>query len=367
MTVEALKHISTEYEVICFSGHGCEYDGSPVLCLREFVTNENRAAYAADLKNNRVISINTSYGNYYWVFPSFFEEYYNESSFSNSFVFAESCCFCGSDYTSLNYEFENAFLSNGAKAIVGFYNPVFSDYSRDFMTNWIGQLVDGDTAGVAFDGSVEKYGPTDGGKPEGTPIFQGDRNARLVDEGLKNGSFELASTPKYWTTTGDVRVITKLGNFIPEDGKRMAILSTGFGSKESDYLAGTEGSILSQKFRVPNDVTTLSFTYNVVSEEPFEYVGSQYDDKFLVNIKDEKAEKTQITFESVNTSVWLNEKIPEINFEGGDETTYQTGWKTVSYDISQYAGKIITLEFVVFDVGDSIYDTAALIDNAKLS
>ena len=56
-----------------------------------------------------------------------------------------------------------------------------------------------------------------------------------------------------------------------------------------------------------------------------------------------------------------------INFEDGDNTAYHTGWKTVTVDISEYQGQYITIRFVVFDVGDSIYDTAALIDNVHLA
>ena len=69
--------------------------------------------------------------------------------------------------------------------------------------------------------------------------------------------------------------------------------------------------------------------------------------------------------EDINNSVWY--VLGDSYFEAGDETTYHTTWKTVQFDISAFAGKIVTLEFVVYDVGDSAYDTAALIDNVYLS
>lgn len=144
----------------------------------------------------------------------------------------------------------------------------------------------------------------------------------------------------------------------------MAILTTGIGSAEEEYLAGTEGSILSQTFRIPENATHLSFSYNVVSEEPLEYVGSQYNDTFAVKMRVGTNTYTFAT-EDVNSSTWYEISGPD--FDGGDTTTYHTTWKTVSVDISSYAGQIVTLQFMVYDMGDSIYDTAALIDQISIS
>jgi len=109
---------------------------------------------------------------------------------------------------------------------------------------------------------------------------------------------------------------------------------------------------------------TLSFMYDVVSEEPMEWVGSQYDDKFQASIIDEEGNEEVIVTETVNTSQWY--EISGIDFYGGDDTTYHTGWKSVNFDISKYRGKTITIKFHVWDKGDSIYDTAALIDKVEV-
>ena len=95
-----------------------------------------------------------------------------------------------------------------------------------------------------------------------------------------------------------------------------------------------------------------------------EYVGSHYDDKFYAELYDASGMINQLAFESINTSTWL--PASGIDFDGGDSTTFHTGWKTVSVDISQYAGKLLTIKFTVFDVGDSVYDTGVLIDNVKI-
>ena len=54
-------------------------------------------------------------------------------------------------------------------------------------------------------------------------------------------------------------------------------------------------------------------------------------------------------------------------FNGGDETTYHTGWKTFSIDLSDIpAGLEYKIIFEVGDIGDSAYDSAALIDNVVI-
>ena len=50
-------------------------------------------------------------------------------------------------------------------------------------------------------------------------------------------------------------------------------------------------------------------------------------------------------------------------FDQGD--VYATGWQTQDIDISSYVGKSVSLQFYSTDVGDSIYDSAILIDNIK--
>lgn len=69
--------------------------------------------------------------------------------------------------------------------------------------------------------------------------------------------------------------------------------------------------------------------------------------------------------ESTNTSTWYRTNIT--NFYGGDNTMYETQWKTVTIDVEQYAGKAIKLEFNVNNVGDNTYNSAVLIDNVLVA
>lgn len=163
-----------------------------------------------------------------------------------------------------------------------------------------------------------------------------------------------------WNYEGDVRLFTNLGNIWAFDSK-MAFISTGIGSSDGIGLNVGQGSKLYQSFYNRN-ATSIVFSYDVVSEEPMEYVNSRYDDYFAVNIYDVNGALLEsVKLETVNTSSW--NRIDGIDFDGGDSTTYHTGWKNQSLNISKYQNQRITIEFVVADVGDSAFDTVALIDD----
>lgn len=111
----------------------------------------------------------------------------------------------------------------------------------------------------------------------------------------------------------------------------------------------------------------ISLNYDVISEEPMEWVGSSFDDEFSAELLGSNgATLAVLAGESINSSTWL--PLDGINFDGGDNTTYHTGWTSIlNYDISSYAGQNVTLRFRVSDKGDSIYDTAAIVDGISIS
>lgn len=264
----------------------------------------------------------------------------------------------------------DAILSGSAESVIGFHNSVAADYSRNLMEYYVSALIAGYTTGEAFEMAKNYYGADDyfPGRewfgPTAYPVFRGNTSSALVSSSLENGSFEDDVALSGWEHSGDVRVLTQLGALSPTDRDNMAILTTGIGSGESGYLEATEGSVLYQTFYVDAAHTTLSFYYNVVSEEPSEYVGSQFDDKFYTEIVASDGSKYTLATESVNASVWYS--VSGIDFENGDSTTYETGWKLIEYDVSAFKDQYVTIRFVTYDVGDSAYDTAALIDNVTL-
>ena len=392
-----------QYNVICISTHGREYpfaDGAlPVISLGETATETTDDAYAEELTNHQIVKTN---GNRYWILPSFFTAKYGDGKLTDSFIFSE-CCEAlgrgqGSSSGSYNYAMANAFINSGAKGYVGFHNSVFAVYSRDIMKRYVDGLIEGKTSKVSYDAAIAAEGAnheiwynahfsdtlqqfkikeTGSYQPAlhiAYPVRLGDADATLVNVGLQNGSFEgynmISLRPNHWEYLGDVRAVSTIkGHVNPQAGSRMALVTTGLGSASSQvsFGNGTEGSALWQTFTLPADAKTITFRYNYISEEPMEFVGSSFNDTFAVQIDQGNTTVYSKNLETVNSSEW--HAVPNgangyslIDFYGGDHTTYETYWKTATIDVSQWAGKTITLRFLTYDMGDEIYDSAAAID-----
>ena len=112
--------------------------------------------------------------------------------------------------------------------------------------------------------------------------------------------------------------------------------------------------------------------WNFLSEEFLEYIGSTYQDYFNVVVKDANGVENVLldrTIDALATQFGatktdpgtLTSVSPDIVFDRGG--VYMTGWQTSTFTISQYAGQRITLILRAGDVGDSIYDTAILLDD----
>lgn len=405
-TVEDYKKLNG-YNVIGISTHGSLYNNLPAICLAEDVKD---GEYAAELKSKQIAKIQYTDGSSsYWILPSFFENQYSEDAFSGSFIFSE-CCMAlgrgnGSNASSYDYTMAGVFTDRSAEAYIGFHNSVFATYARELMKSYVDGLIEQKTSQEAYDAAVQEWGANHkvwyekaakqtleqfyqlkGEKynPQehiAYPVLKGNPSAVLVNEELKNGGFEefgLATTaPKFWNCLGDVRTLTQLGPATPKEGQRMGLVTTGIGSQENISLEdyglgdGTEGSILSQIFRVPENASKLTFEYNFISEEPMEYVYSQFNDAFVVQVAQGSSVHYSKIHECVNDSEWVNQV--DVDFYGGDETAYETGWKTVVLDLTSLGeegadlrGKVITLSFIVYDVGDEIFDSACVIDHVRL-
>lgn len=284
------------------------------------------------------------------VYPKFIKAY--NGIFPDSAILSSSC------YSLYNNSMTKAFLESQAKVYSGYSDSVEVSYAKNIGQTYWTTMTSGKTAGEAHQAAVDAHGQHDGSTPPAYFLLRGDSNVKLRTEGLLNGGFEKGNY-NGWTPDGDVRTIAKLGPLVPQEGVYMAIVSTGLGAVQNSV------SSVEQTFKVPAATTTLSFDYNVVSEEPMEFIGSIFDDQFEVALITSNA-TIQIAYESVNTSTWL--PIAGVNFYGGDSTVYETGWKHVLIDVTAYAGQQpITIRFKTWDKGDSIYDTAAIIDNIVLN
>lgn len=384
-----LKTSLDDKDIITFSGHGTVVNTQSVFCLGDDSASKTQdKLYSTDMRTGRIMKLSYTDGtSSYVVTGDFFTHYYGSDGLDGSFIFSECCNFMGSEKEAgLNMDFANDLVGCSAEAVIGFYNSVMADYSRELMAYYCEQLLEGSTAAEAFNAARNEYGMNDFEyrapsffdwlldrhafdkmEPTAFPLLVGDSDSSLAKE-LQNGDWELSgqkntSKPLKWNYSGDARVLKNLGP-IQAKGSRMVFLSTGIGSQSGVGLSGTQGSTLTQAVR-NDDKTKLEFTYDVISEEPMEYVGSQYDDKFEIQILDAN---NNILYndilETINKSDWT--KISDINFDGGDSTVYHTTWKTESIDISSYQDQIIKIRFLTYDIGDSAYDTAVVIDDINM-
>ena len=272
--------------------------------------------------------------------------------------------FCGSDQTP---PLRDAFLGKGAKTYFGYTESVNGGFcvavSKDVFLTLASKK--------KTTAEVSKINTSDPQPPNATFKIQGSGTMRYPSE-IVNGNFEKGMLG--WTKSGDGRVISQLGSEDTGEGLYMGIISTGLG-----YTTAT-GSIF-QSFTVPNNANTLELEWNFLSEEFLEYIGDSYQDKFSVVLQNDYFGEEILlsrTIDGIAASFGAKaptDEIPEgvpgdliavspdIVFDQGD--VYMTGWQSESFDIKSYRGKCVTLIFRSTDVGDSIYDTAILIDDVK--
>ncbi len=165
--------------------------------------------------------------------------------------------------------------------------------------------------------------------------------------------------------SGSVNLVENLGSIKPPIGEKFLAVNTGAltGTSQDDYK--TSKSTAEITLTVPENAKSVSFYYNVVSEEPMEWVGTQFNDKVTIQLLDENGDVIDtLAQESINASEWV-EKV-DYNFPGGDNTTYAIGWHKVELGVDKLqalAGQKVTLKITAEDKGDTIYNTSALISN----
>jgi hypothetical protein len=364
-TIDAFKYLN-QYGAIVTTSHGdsfysglwtwwkdkfgesipwyADYFSEVCILANVAVTPANRIDYEQELVSQRLAIVHTSSGQGYVILPAFIRFW--SGTFPKSLVYVAAC------RSTYNNSMANAFLGKGAETYFGYSNYVLVDFAFTHGLKIFDEMI----KSAKNTGEVTGVGDVSNDPPYNARFDRIGATNLAFDLGLKNGDFETGNTVG-WTGAGDTRVINSLGPLQPPSGKYMAIVSTGLGSV-SDSLSSLE-----QKFRIPVWATTITFRYNVVSEEPMEYVGSIFDDQATVEITGD-AGTSSLAYESVNTSVWL--PISGIDFAGGDSTVFQTGWKTITADVTAHQGKFVTLSIRCWDSGDSIYDTAIVIDAFKI-
>ncbi|MDX1699276.1 MAG: choice-of-anchor L domain-containing protein, partial [Melioribacteraceae bacterium] len=285
--------------------------------------------------------------------------------FPNSVILNNSCE--GTKTAAL----ENAFIGKGAKAYYGYNKVVGSGFCVTIADSISKRLA------IDFKNTAEAYlNWSDPGSENAQ--FQFKKGANDVHFALRliNGDFEFGNLDG-WTIEGDGRNISKLAYINPPQGNYMGIISTGLG------FTTTTGSIF-QSIRVEENQSNISLKWNFLSEEFLEFINSSFQDFFKVTIIDEFGNEDVLIDKSIDVIAnefgaqkftnmegevpqpgSLKGVSPEITFDRGD--VYMTDWQTYTFDITNYRGDIITIVISAGDVGDSIYDTAILLDEVTVN
>lgn len=206
---------------------------------------------------------------------------------------------------------------------------------------------------------------------------------------------------------GQHGILPKFGDILtPREGDRLGVLSTGW-AREYNSSNGTSGNftsgqdwsggfgqdendviVLKLKIRVPMNAKSFSFDFNFHSAEWPNFVGSDFNDEFRVELDGDN-----ISFDGDGNAVTVNTGFfdrctPGVSLRGGlsgtsvctggpdelDGTGFgangasrtqggATGWLTTSAPVEP--GSIIDLEFAIWDVQDQSYDSLVLVDNFK--
>src|SRR3989454_2134617 len=175
---------------------------------------------------------------------------------------------------------------------------------------------------------------------------------------LQNPGFE-TGTFAGWTPSGAAAVIQHIGPITPPQGQYMAIIHTGPGAVGETTSRLTQGGLGGA-----GALFNVTISYNFLSNEwPTQPLF--FNDTFIASVTDRNGVTTQVAREERDTAVF--HPTPSTISAGGftlAEGNGLVGWKTVSKLVTATGGGLQQLDFTVFDVGDTIFDTATLLDAA---
>lgn len=359
-SVEDFKSLGS-YGVIMVSSHGDSFyngilsdwsdrfgwdgvSGQIVLDSNMLVTADNLVNYEDDLLKGRLVL----WGNTYGITPSFITEY--AGKLPNSLMYMSI------GRGTWNASMAQAFLNSGAGTYLGFDEDVSVQFCEEAGPPLLTSLLqDSLTMQDAFiPGQIDPYG-----SDQAEFKLFGANDLEIAESSLLDAGLESGNINQAWTVSGDARIITSLGDSSPTEGVNTAIISTGLGFT-------TDSGAMSQNFCLCDVPSSISFDWNFFSEEFLEYVGSSFQDSFsaIISDVDDPTNQYIMLSETVDS---LAPSVESVNnsFDQGD--VYATGWQQFTGNIPEsLRGKTVTLKFETMDVGDSIYDSAVLIDNINL-
>lgn len=203
------------------------------------------------------------------------------------------------------------------------------------------------------------------------------------------------------TLTGDQRqagVFPTLGVFVPTNGANFAWLSSGIAGAGTPQAVdpagvntqpgwdspstcasggGNDCITLEFSFNVPSGMHSIRFDFNFMSAEFPEFVGSMFNDSFIVSMSSPSNNYANIVFDSHGNPISINSAFfnqPCTTMQGTGFDIFQfdgtcdagaTGILTTEAPVEP--GETVTLSFTVRDHGDGIYDSAVFLDNFVIS
>ncbi len=340
----------------------------------------------ADLRLGRLVLTNKGYA----MTPSFFEAYAG-AGYPNSLVNLGAC------RTFWNGSLATTLFAFGAKAITGFSDYVDSNWARAKVTKLIEGSVGQGMVGHAHDGGRDPSNPATAWR------ILGATNLDLSSSDIINASFETGDTTG-WRRDGDGRVISQLGSSAAVHGKFMGLVSTGLGFT---VQTGT----LEQDFCIPESRTEIEVYWKFFSEEFKEFCGSSFQDTFQVTLTGAAGKLTVVDVKvddlcgysdgscgscanpvacdevcmgtggckaDINTGLctgtypcncgkyFVGLTPSDVSFDVGG--VFNVLWQKTVKNIQALAGAgKVNLRIYATDTGDSIYDTAILVDAIKFN
>ncbi len=268
------------------------------------------------------------------------------------------------------------------------------------------------------DGSIDEAAPA----CDGAAIGKTDPDALAAALGFCDTRFLQTAEMRGPSDARARAVMAKFGKFDRLDGSSMAIISTGVAADKSSggWVRPQDGTILAQdnKFpnpdpsitgpagcgstpqatvydytelavtlKVPRNANSMSFQLQFMSAEYPEFVCHLYNDKLLVELESKFGQsRSNISFDSMMNPITVSNSLfticqndtgkpqtqnctsPIDGLEGtgfedvqlGKPIGGSTGWLQTIAPVSP--GDEITLRFIIFDEGDHIFDSVALLD-----
>lgn len=178
---------------------------------------------------------------------------------------------------------------------------------------------------------------------------------------LQNPGFE-TGTLAGWTASGAAAVIASLGPLTAPNGQFMALIHTGPGA-----VGGTTSRLSQSGLGGAGALFNVTVSYNFLSNEwPTQPLF--FNDTFLATVTDRLGVTTELAREERDTAAF--QPSPATLSAGGFTLAQGNGiggWKTVSKMVPATGGGLDQLRFEVVDVGDTVFDTATLLDAAVVA